>query len=274
MLSVDPLKRITLSGIWQHWWFLMNLAPYLVQLQNHADEPVIDMHIVSDMSEKFSTDAQTIVAAIVNQSSPSTISVSYHLLLDHKNVHTRADPKFIKKKLTSEQCRDFPEFCDTAWRCWAHCENAECTSPSCGKDDLKNQAFDGTLGVYGAAGSPCAPYSPSSQRPESSSQQRFTIGVGLHANPKELMAHIMNVLSMSKVRWRKQNAYSLRCVAPVQRPDGFEETTERCLKFSVELFKTGGGHQAVDFRRLAGDAPAFLELAALLVAHLQPATTT
>ena len=29
----------------------MNLAPYLVQLQNHADEPVIDMHIVSDMSE-------------------------------------------------------------------------------------------------------------------------------------------------------------------------------------------------------------------------------
>jgi len=48
MLQVNPVKRIKLSEIKKHKWFLQDLPPYLVELANRPlkNENIVDREIV------------------------------------------------------------------------------------------------------------------------------------------------------------------------------------------------------------------------------------
>ena len=73
----------------------------------------------------------------------------------------------------------------------------------------------------------------------------------------------------------RPHSHGLRCVAPLDGAAGGTEGTDVCLnKFALQVYKTGGGQNCLDFRWLAGDIPTFLELGAQIVSRLQPSAAS
>ncbi|KAJ3009652.1 UNVERIFIED_CONTAM: Protein kinase [Siphonaria sp. JEL0065] len=86
MLTVDPLKRITIAQIRKNDWFNMGLPDYLKSVKRLVSSMgKIDMGIVGDISKKMNFSPDAVVAA-VNAPMNNQLKVAYQLMYDYKVV--------------------------------------------------------------------------------------------------------------------------------------------------------------------------------------------
>ncbi|XP_042041349.1 SNF1-related protein kinase catalytic subunit alpha KIN10-like [Salvia splendens] len=101
ILVVDPTRRLTIHGIRQHPWFILNLPPCLtLNAAQHIDDEIIEQVVVLGFDR-----GQLIHSLQSNLQNDATIT--YYLLLDHRSNNATASSSstpFSWRGLTSSLC--------------------------------------------------------------------------------------------------------------------------------------------------------------------------
>ncbi|KAJ3236046.1 protein kinase, AMP-activated, alpha 2 catalytic subunit [Chytriomyces hyalinus] len=86
MLTVDPLKRITIAQIRKNDWFNVGLPDYLKSVRKLVSSMgKVDMSVVADMAKKINFSPEAIVLAL-NSNRNNQLKVAYQLMYDYKVV--------------------------------------------------------------------------------------------------------------------------------------------------------------------------------------------
>jgi serine/threonine protein kinase len=115
MLTVDPLKRITVAQIQQHAWFRSGLPKYLSlsAKQRIEDTTVIDLEVLMQLEELGFASQQTLIALRLGTpllTDPSMVqyvelrqmAVTYHIVHDMKIAHSVLMDKDFREALYSQ----------------------------------------------------------------------------------------------------------------------------------------------------------------------------
>jgi 5'-AMP-activated protein kinase catalytic alpha subunit len=187
MLLVDPLKRVTISEIRAHPWFVVHLPRYLVvpPPDTLAQATNVDAETL-DMVVNLGFEREHVVDALRHQLR-NKATVAYFLLLDNRrNV--------------------FGGYLG------AEFEAGELTSSSASSAQGGGGVNDPNMGGKGAAVGPRRPSQVQAHLMQQRlvAEQRWMIGSTTRMAPAEVMAEIFRALRAMDVSWKKLGPYNLK----------------------------------------------------------------
>ena len=266
MLLVDPLKRITISEIRSHPWFVVHLPRYLAvpPPDTLAQATNVDAETL-EMVVNLGFEREHVVDALRHQLR-NKATVAYFLLLDNRR-------------------NQFGGYLG------AEFEAGELTQ---GADQLSQM----NAGGKGAAVGPRRPSLLQAQLMQQrlTAEQRWMLGSTTTMAPPAVMAEIFRVLTAMGVAWKKLGPYNLKCLYKMDKSNGggggggedaemdtgeAPKTPERVgkggdaaeaatqVKFEIQVYKMRDERYMVDFQRMDGGVMTCMDAAAQLMKNLQ-----
>ncbi|BDA43258.1 Serine/threonine protein kinase OSK3 [Coccomyxa sp. Obi] len=248
MLVVDPLKRITIPEIRQHPWFTYHLPRYLAVMQADtiASTAMIDEEIVHEVV-KLGFKRREVVESIKARAQ-NKATVAYYLMSD--NRRRMPSSAYLRAALTE-----------------AH---------------HQPQGYPSAGMMSGGSGGP-------GQRVVA--ERRWRLGVHSRGHPHRIIEDLLRALTAQKVAYKKMAPYNYKCrkVYPalaeirldalarennngVQSDHGSSSSlpgsTERVLKFELQMYKMRDGEYCIDIQRLIGELFLFMDLCGGLLGRL------
>ena len=288
MLLVDPLKRITISEIRSHPWFVVHLPRYLVvpPPDTLAQATNVDAETL-EMVVNLGFEREHVVDALRHQLR-NKATVAYFLLLDNRR-------NLFGGYLGAE---------------FEAGELAAAQGGGVGGAD-HNQ-----LGGAGGKGAAVGPRRPSQVQAHLMQQrlvaeQRWMLGSTTQMSPAEVMNEIFRVLRSMNVSWKKLGPYNLKCLykmaaaaaasagVEVSVDDGGESMDvgedleggmkgaaadnainsggghnnnngkETQVKFEIQVYKMKDDRYMIDFQRMDGGVMTCMDAAASLMKNLR-----
>ncbi|PSR89676.1 SNF1-related protein kinase catalytic subunit alpha like [Actinidia chinensis var. chinensis] len=252
MLVVDPMKRITIPEIRNHYWFKTRLPRYLAvqppdpaQLIKKIDEDVIQdvlnmgvdkNHLIESLRNRIQNDA----------------TVAYYLLFDNRSV--------VSSGYLGAEFQESMEYGSTGM----HSDNA--LNLAIGQHLLQDSGL----------------------RPQLATERKWNLGLKSSAHPREIMTQVLLALKELNVRWKKIGHYNIKCrwFHGFQNPEAINHPHENhyitdesaivhndyrvqsIVKFEMQLYKTREENYLLDLQRVSGPQFVFLDLCAAFLMQL------
>ncbi|XAR50017.1 Non-specific serine/threonine protein kinase [Bertholletia excelsa] len=254
MLIVDPMKRITIPEIRQHFWFKTHLPSYLavqppdpMQLIKKVDEDVLEAVL------KMGFDKNHLVESLRSRTQ-NDATVAYYLLLDNRSP--------VSSGYLGAEFQ----------------ESMECSPVSMRPDDALNLAYGQQF------------LQDSALRPPLPTERKWVLGLQSSAHPREIMTQVLLALQELNVRWKKIGHYNMKCrwFHGIQNPEGLNSNhvhenhcigdesaiiqndihAQSIVKFEMQLYKARGDKYLLDLQRVSGSQFLFLDFCAAFLTQL------
>ena len=272
MLLVDPLKRITISEIRTHPWYVVHLPRYLVvpPPDTLAQATNVDAETL-EMVVNLGFEREHVVDALRHQLR-NKATVAYFLLLDNRR---NLFGGYLGAEFEAGELQ---------------------------------QGADAALQGAGGKGSAVGPRRPSQVQAHLMQQrlvaeQRWMLGSTTTMAPAEVMAEIFRVLREMNVQWKKLGPYNLKCLckiaAAAASSAGVDVTVgggdhemdtgegggvssamhggdingsvrkEMQVKFEIQVYKMKDDRYMIDFQRMDGGVMSCMDMAAAVSRQLR-----
>lgn len=254
MLVVDPMKRISIPEIRQHYWFKTHLPRYLavpppdpVQLIKKIDEDVLQEVL------KMGLDKNHLVESLRNRIQ-NDATVAYYLLFDNRSP--------VSSGYLGAEFQ----------------ESMESGSAGMHADDALNLA----VGPHFLQDSGLRSHLPS--------ERKWILGLQSPAHPREIMTQVLLALKELNVHWKKIGHYNIKCrwFHDLHNPGGMSSNHDHnnhyisdesaiihndlrgqsIVKFELQLYKTREENYLLDLQRVSGPQFLFLDLCAAFLMQL------
>ncbi|KAK2955550.1 putative Serine/threonine protein kinase OSK3 [Blattamonas nauphoetae] len=248
MLTVDPVKRITIPEIRHHPWFLKNLPEYLATPIDDSQlyrVKAIDSEVVEEICRLLHITTEQCLKDLQRSSNTTTqAAVMYMLIMDQKRDRSQG----IQQVETHHV--EIPEFAGIEMRNYVE------TIP----DDGKRSTSKDEPGPTPADGS---------------LERKWTLGADSDKSPPEIMNELFTVLKQLNFEWRMVSTYQLHCRL---RQTPKSTMARQPIEISIQLFRlddrssvqTSGSRPKykIDMRRLTGDTFPFMALCSAILGNI------
>ena len=270
MLLVDPLKRITISEIRTHPWYVVHLPRYLVvpPPDTLAQATNVDAETL-EMVVNLGFEREHVVDALRHQLR-NKATVAYFLLLDNRR---NLFGGYLGAEFEAGELQ---------------------------------VGVDAALQGAGGKGAAVGPRRPSQVQAHLMQQrlvaeQRWMLGSTTTMAPAEVMAEIFRVLREMNVQWKKLGPYNLKCLCKIAAaaassagvdvnigggdhemdtgegdgggdgggPGGAPERKEMQVKFEIQVYKMKDDRYMIDFQRMDGGVMSCMDMAAAVSRQLR-----
>jgi 5'-AMP-activated protein kinase catalytic alpha subunit len=85
-LTVDPLKRATVSTIREHEWFQVDLPEYLFPPTSDLDASLVDTEAIREVCEKCKVTEMEVHRALLGGDPQDQLVIAYNLVIDNKRI--------------------------------------------------------------------------------------------------------------------------------------------------------------------------------------------
>jgi len=99
MLTVDPVKRVTVEEIRKHAWFIIDLPNYLFPQERDEDASIIDKEAVYEVCRACNVTEREVFAALIAHDPSDQLVIAYSLITDNK--------RFGSSELNPEEVNNF-----------------------------------------------------------------------------------------------------------------------------------------------------------------------
>lgn len=270
MLLVDPLKRITISEIRTHPWYVVHLPRYLVvpPPDTLAQATNVDAETL-EMVVNLGFEREHVVDALRHQLR-NKATVAYFLLLDNRR---NLFGGYLGAEFEAGELQ---------------------------------VGVDAALQGAGGKGAAVGPRRPSQVQAHLMQQrlvaeQRWMLGSTTTMAPAEVMAEIFRVLREMNVQWKKLGPYNLKCLCKIAAaaassagvdvnigggdhemdtgegdgggdgggPGVAPERKEMQVKFEIQVYKMKDDRYMIDFQRMDGGVMSCMDMAAAVSRQLR-----
>ncbi|QDZ19798.1 serine/threonine protein kinase [Chloropicon primus] len=235
MLTVDPLKRITIPEIRQHLWFAYNLPRYLAV--GHP-ETVLSAHSVDEdvLKEvvRLGFDREAVIESL-KWRIPDKAVVTYYLLLDnrqHPDVGYMGAPADINEIIPSVQMGAGGP---------GHWTGGLQRRPSAAAAALMQQRIF--------------------------AERHWTLGTQSRKTPANIMESIYSALVATNACWKRLGPYILKARYSLGNEPGQEEQ-KNVIKIEIQVYKLKEECWQIDIQKLSGGVLQYLDLCSKLLKHL------
>ena len=285
MLVVDPLKRITISEIRLHPWFVHNLPSYLAHQPEAMErrERQLDEEMLSRVAALpfRGVTRDRVVDAVLGRSRRKDLRVAYHLFMDEKNARFR----LAELEMLSQQQMDTPPAFSSPSSASPHVAGTPPPSAAAGANPqrfaeeaalklLRQGAHHGAVPASVVRQSGAPPTPPSGPQAGAAprgagaaagggggmKRRRWYLGLQSKKEPAHVMGEVYKALYQIGCEWRVLNPYRIKC-----RWRGAGNAVVICLV----LFKVQSSIYLLDFRRVKGSAFQFMHLAVQTISALK-----
>ncbi|KAJ3004792.1 UNVERIFIED_CONTAM: 5-AMP-activated protein kinase, catalytic [Siphonaria sp. JEL0065] len=214
MLTVDPLKRITIAQIRKNDWFNMGLPDYLKSVKRLVSSMgKIDMGIVGDISKKMNFSPDAVVAA-VNAPMNNQLKVAYQLMYDYKVV--------MKAVVTSIATRE------------------SLSSRASMRDEYPLNSIQVRGSKFSKAQpDPSLPISGSTKKSKSRSS-KWQFGIRSRSPPFDIMLEIYRALQNCHMQWKSMDPLLIRV--------RHLAANNQEVKLDIQLYRIEANSYLVDFK--------------------------
>tara|TARA_B100000401_G_scaffold238158_1_gene161469 strand:+ start:114 stop:1937 length:1824 start_codon:yes stop_codon:yes gene_type:complete len=272
MLLVDPLKRITISEIRTHPWYVVHLPRYLVvpPPDTLAQATNVDAETL-EMVVNLGFEREHVVDALRHQLR-NKATVAYFLLLDNRR---NLFGGYLGAEFEAGELQ---------------------------------VGVDAALQGAGGKGAAVGPRRPSQVQAHLMQQrlvaeQRWMLGSTTTMAPAEVMSEIFRVLREMNIQWKKLGPYNLKCLCKIaaaaaasnagvdvnigggdhemdtgegegggdgEGPGGApEQRKEMQVKFEIQVYKMKDDRYMIDFQRMDGGVMSCMDMAAAVSRQLR-----
>jgi len=252
MLVVDPMKRITIPEIREHFWFKARLPRYLAVQPPDPLQLIkkIDEEVLQDVLKK-GIEKNHLIESLRNRKQ-NDATVAYYLLVDSRSPVS-----------SGYLGAEFQEECDSA---------------GMHPDTSSNLAVGQHL------------IQDSGLRPQLPTERKWILGLQSSAHPREIMTQVLLALKALNVCWKMIGHYNMKCrwFHVFHNPEGMgnhhspdrdyisDESAiihdgfraQGVVKFEMQLYKTREENYLLDLQRVSGQAFLFLDLCAAFLVQL------
>ncbi|ORY39397.1 5'-AMP-activated protein kinase catalytic subunit alpha-2-like protein [Rhizoclosmatium globosum] len=203
MLTVDPLKRITIAQIRKNEWFNTGLPDYLKSVKRLVNSMgKIDMGIVGDISKKMNFTPEAIVTAL-NSPVNNQLRVAYQLMYDYKVVMKAAHP-----------AGSFRPFLLSA----AAFASTTMSSPTSSiatresissRQSMRDEFPLNSIQVRGSHFS-AASADPTIPQKKTKSRSKWHFGIRSRSPPFDIMLEIYRALQNCNMQWKSMDPFLIR----------------------------------------------------------------
>nr|CDS33501.1 long chain fatty acid coenzyme A ligase 5 [Hymenolepis microstoma] len=95
MLTVDPIKRISIDDIRRHPWFVIDLPSHLFPQERDEDASIIDKEAVYEVCQACNVTEREVFAALIANDPSDQLCVAYHLIIDNKRFGSVLQPEEV-----------------------------------------------------------------------------------------------------------------------------------------------------------------------------------
>ncbi|KAL5107235.1 5'-AMP-activated protein kinase catalytic subunit alpha-2 [Taenia crassiceps] len=95
MLTVDPIKRISIDDIRKHPWFVIDLPLHLFPQERDEDASIIDKEAVYEVCQACNVTEREVFAALIANDPSDQLCVAYHLIIDNKRFGSVLQPEEV-----------------------------------------------------------------------------------------------------------------------------------------------------------------------------------
>ncbi|TPX36190.1 hypothetical protein SmJEL517_g01607 [Synchytrium microbalum] len=222
MLTVDPLKRITIADIRKLDWFNVGLPDYLQPLPDAVYDPLIeiDPSIVGELQKKMGFSKETINWAL-GEADNNQIKVAYQLVVDYRRMMQGAHAQ-------QQQLKNLKAFSIPGSPSWSarsdtdeHQSHVQLISSSLVK---RSEALKDS----------------SSVQPKRHKGSRWHFGIRSRSPPLDIMLEIYRALRNCNMKWKSIDPFHIR--AKHTSPNGQQ------VKLDIQLYRVEQGSYLVDFK--------------------------
>ncbi|KAJ8570306.1 hypothetical protein K7X08_037278 [Anisodus acutangulus] len=250
MLTVDPMKRISIPDIRQHQWLKIHLPRYLavpppdaMQHLKKLDEEILQKVI------RMGFDIDQLLESLQKRIQDDVPTVAYQLLYDNRSM---ASSGYLGA--------EFQE-----------------------SEDVYSPGLLPNLDLQMSTGNRI------SQEASLRQPEKWLVGLQSPENPREIMNQVLGTLQALNVRWKKIGHYNMKCLwchnfglhslASNHKNDDFINNAsaistthlqpQPAVKFEMQLYKTEDKKYVLDLQRISGPQFLFLDFCAVFIAQLQ-----
>ncbi|KAK8479478.1 hypothetical protein V6N13_021093 [Hibiscus sabdariffa] len=232
MLSVDPMRRMTIPEIRRHPWFLAHLPRYLAvppsdttQQAKKMDEMILQQ--VVKLGFKRNHLAESLRNRVQNEG-----TVAYYLLLGKYNSHQ------VSRGYLGAEFQETMEY------------------------DLNSlHLMEPT--VVPSAGHRLSGYTAYEAMDVTGPERKWALGLESGARPRVIMMEVLKALHEMSVRWKNIGHYNMKCRWLPGADEG------NVVKFEVQLYKTREEKYLLDLQRVQGPQFLFFDLCAKFLQQLR-----
>ncbi|XP_071705440.1 SNF1-related protein kinase catalytic subunit alpha KIN10-like [Rutidosis leptorrhynchoides] len=249
MLVVDPMKRITIADLRQHYWFKSQLPRYLAVPAPDATDHLkkLDEEIMKKVIN-MGFEINRLIQSLHNRVQDDA-TVAYYLLFDNQS-------RIAGGYLGAEVSESLDNM---------HVDNMtdRTTHNRLTRDNSIRSNLPG--------------------------EKKWQVGMQIPATPRDIMIRVLELLRDLNVCWKKIGVYNIKCrwvysvlpAEPITAQQLYANnylnsaTTpnniriQSVVKFEIQLYKTPEDRYLVDIQRINGPQLLFLDLCAALILHLE-----
>eukprot|EP00040_Diaphanoeca_grandis_P014205 m.71909 g.71909 ORF g.71909 m.71909 type:complete len:449 (-) comp24405_c0_seq2:929-2275(-) len=86
MLRVDPLQRITIQGIREHPWFLIDLPEYLFPMESDSTDQEFDEQAVAEICQRLQVFPDHVLDVLRKGDELNQLFIAYKLIMDNRRI--------------------------------------------------------------------------------------------------------------------------------------------------------------------------------------------
>ncbi|TPX58098.1 hypothetical protein CcCBS67573_g09189 [Chytriomyces confervae] len=237
MLTVDPLKRITIAQIRKNDWFNVGLPDYLKSVRKLVSSMgKVDMSVVADMAKKINFSPEAIVLAL-NSNRNNQLKVAYQLMYDYKVVMKAAQPSGFKGAFLLSAAAFAPSTLSSP------------ASSFTGRESVSSRASmrdEFPLNSIRVKGSRFSKLQDTTVTPaaaptkKSKSKSKWHFGIRSRSPPFDIMLEIYRALQNCGMLWKSVDPFHIR--VRHETPGG------HVVKLDIQLYKVEHNNFLVDFK--------------------------
>ena len=194
--QVNPVKRLTISGIKEHTWFKQGLATYLFPLPGGTDITQIDSVALSEVCQKLSVTSSEVIAAVRSEDPHDQLAIAYQLVLDNRVLSKAASEALKSEQVIVTMATSPPK-----------------SSFTMKEGLMKDQQFP-LPPPSPAKKTPTATTSGSSavpRIPRTFKRSKWHLGIRSQSRPQDIMAEIFRKLKSLDFNWKSFTPFYIRC---------------------------------------------------------------
>ncbi|KAJ3232483.1 5-AMP-activated protein kinase, catalytic [Chytriomyces hyalinus] len=236
MLTVDPLKRITIAQIRKNDWFNVGLPDYLKSVRKLVSSMgKVDMSVVADMAKKINFSPEAIVLAL-NSNRNNQLKVAYQLMYDYKVVMKAAQPSGFKGAFLLSSAAFAPSTLSSPASSFTGRESMS------SRASMREEFPLNSIRVKGSRLSKLQDTTVATPAPtkKSKSKSKWHFGIRSRSPPFDIMLEIYRALQNCGMLWKSVDPFHIR--VRHETPGG------HVVKLDIQLYKVEHNNFLVDFK--------------------------
>lgn len=242
MLTVDPLKRLTIREIREHEWFKVDMPAYLFPPDGDTDASIIDTEAIREVCEKCQVPETEVHNALLDNDPQDQLVIAYRLVVDNRRIADETAKLEIHDffAASTPPADSFDSF-------MVHC-NDICVSPMSKPVTPSPQAI---LRPHPER-MPEANLSPSldpllaldNKKVIPGRKAKWHLGIRSSSRPMDIMSEVFRALKQLDFEWKVVNPFHLRVRRKVP------STADRYVKLILQLYQVDAKSFLLDFKSL------------------------